>query len=315
MSRACAAIAPAIPVPWTCAPSLLPSASKLSTTELESSGWLASIPESMTATRILVPWASACASARPSLTTAYCAGSPSIGIACCSCRIRLHRMHTGVACKIAAGRIRRAAVGDAETPDGRTDQREILRTEPYQTMPPRQGVGLLVGQRAVDFGDEFVGDSLVGVRRRGIVARTAGPASAGGSVAGAAATTRRNRLAAALAVARAIGIAAGLAHIQVWRDRPDVGDVRIDARCRIDRGDSRPNVEIGRAHKTLRLRRQVRSTDERQHRDGERQRCGPHRFPQARLIGHRQNPGLERQWRLKGWRPQDRRSSRVAACP
>ena len=224
-------------------------------------------------------------------------------------------MHAGVACEIAAGRIRRAAVGDAETSDGRTDQWKILRTEPYQTVPPRQGISLPVGQRAVDFGDEFAGDPLVRVRRRDIVARTARPAGARRPVAGTAATTRRNRLAAALAVARAIGIAAGLPHIQVWRDRPDGGDVRIDARCRVDRGDSRPNGVIGRAHKTLRLRRQVRSTDEPQHRDGERQRCGPHRFPQARLIGHRQNPGLERQWRLKGWRPQDRRSSRVAACP
>src|SRR5947207_4534201 len=80
ISRACAAIAPAIPVPWTCGPSLLPSASKLSAMVLASSGWLMSMPESITATVTFMPCASVCACGRRSFATAYCAGSPSVGV-------------------------------------------------------------------------------------------------------------------------------------------------------------------------------------------------------------------------------------------
>src|SRR3981189_2055945 len=55
ISRACDTIAPAMPVPWTCGPSLLPSASKLSEMVLASSGCLASMPESITAIVPFIP--------------------------------------------------------------------------------------------------------------------------------------------------------------------------------------------------------------------------------------------------------------------
>ena len=85
ISRACDTSAPATPVPWACGPSLLPSASKESVIAFANSGCLRSIPESITATVTLAPWAKVCAWGNRSFTLAYCAGSPSVSAAFWSC--------------------------------------------------------------------------------------------------------------------------------------------------------------------------------------------------------------------------------------
>ena len=72
--------------------------------------------------------------------------------------IELHRTHAAVGREFAAHRVHRTPVDDAEQADGAAEQREILRGDTLHTMTPRQFIGLGGGQRAVDFGDEFVRD-------------------------------------------------------------------------------------------------------------------------------------------------------------
>ena len=75
VSLPCAAITLAMPVPCGCGLSAAPVASNDAATTPARSGCVASIGVSMTATRTLSPFASACASGSRSLASEYCAGS------------------------------------------------------------------------------------------------------------------------------------------------------------------------------------------------------------------------------------------------
>src|SRR6185437_7498112 len=88
--------------------------------------------------------------------------------------IRLYRAHAAICCESASRCLKGTAVGNAEQADGRPDQRKILRFDAPQAMAPRQRIGLLVGQRAVDLGDDLVGNGRPEKPRlNGIAARAA----------------------------------------------------------------------------------------------------------------------------------------------
>src|SRR5262249_43595854 len=89
---------------------------------------------------------------------------------------------------IAACDLERAAIGDAETADLRTDQREVLRLQTPQAMATRHRIRLLIAERTVDLGQDLVVDGeKVGRRLHGTAARAAAllraPALAGRTVA------------------------------------------------------------------------------------------------------------------------------------
>ena len=160
ISLACATIAPAMPVPWTCGPSLLPSASKVSATELASSGCLASTPEfdhrngDVHAAGELVGLRQP--QLRDRILRGIALGRGLLLILQEIAEIELHRPHAAVGGEFTAHRLDRTPVDDPEQADGAAEQREILRRDALQAMTPRQFIGLGRGQRPVDFRDEFV---------------------------------------------------------------------------------------------------------------------------------------------------------------
>ena len=168
--------------------------------------------------------------------------------------VRLYRTNAGLGGELAAHGFQRAAVGDAEQADGRADQRKILGTDARQPVTSRQFVGLRVGQRAVDLGDDFARDRariercLHGVGARGAVVAPARRTAATTSAAGC-----ENGLIQAFAIAVAIGGAAG--RIEVRRIAR-IGKLRYrrDARRQPRNRISGPSLPEGRHWNSLGLR-------------------------------------------------------------
>jgi len=133
ISSACAAIAPATPVPWTCGPSLLPSAIEAFRDRTREFG-MPDVDRGIDHRDGDVgAVASVWASGNRSLTSAYCAGSPSAGTAFLVLQqiteVRLHRSeHSLPAANSRPDGLDRSAVADAEQADGWRRQAENSAT-------------------------------------------------------------------------------------------------------------------------------------------------------------------------------------------
>ena len=212
--------------------------------------------------------------------------------------VRLHRANAGLGREFTAHDVRRATVDNAEQADRAADKQEILRCDAFEAVPPRQFIGLRVGQRAVDLGHEFVGDrAQVESGQGSVAARTVvlvldRLAAAPGPTA----TGRRNRLIPALAGAVAIGVTArrrkpGCGSVYPGNRSVD-GDVGIDPRYRIDTGHPRSNVDVGRTHDALRVNRRAIEKRKRQRRCCQHQRRAPHLDPPVGTMLDHEASGL-----------------------
>src|SRR6266481_2550597 len=203
--------------------------------------------------------------------------------------IQLHRANAGLGGEFAAHCLGRSAIGDAEQADGRAYKRKILRLQTRQAVTPRQLVSLGDGQRAVDLGDDLACDrTLVEYCLRNNAPRTAvfvlvlvlarRPAAAPGTC-GTAAIGRQHRLTGAFAIAVAVGVAARRICPEIGRH--SAGNVGIDARHHggVDGRNPRLDVEVGRTHNALRLKRRATEIRKWQSRNGQGQRRAPRLHP------------------------------------
>ena len=197
-------------MPWTCAPSLLPSASNASATELASSGCLASTPESDHGNGD-VHAAGERVGLRQSKLGDRILRDIALGLRLFLilqqvAEIELHRLHAAIGREFASNRFRGAPIDDAEQADGAAQKRKLLRCEPLEAVAPRQFIGLRERKRAVDLRDKLILDRAKIDRslRRRVVARAAIPALARDAIAGAAG--RDNGAIETFAVRTAVGV-------------------------------------------------------------------------------------------------------------
>lgn len=121
--------------------------------------------------------------------------------------IRLHRANAGFGGEFTAHGLDRAAVGGAEQGNGDADQREILGLDPPQPVTPGQFIGLRIGERRIDLGQDLASNRAAEWRCCKLAARAAVLALGGGATA-ATAVGGSDRLAKALAIGVAISRAA-----------------------------------------------------------------------------------------------------------
>ena len=120
------------------------------------------MPELITAMVTFMPCASLCACGRRSFVNGILRGiafARRLLVLQPIAEIELDIADAGRRGEFAAHDVDGTIVGDAEQADGGADQRKILRFDPHQSVTPRQLIGLRIGQRAIDLGDQLIGEA------------------------------------------------------------------------------------------------------------------------------------------------------------
>lgn len=172
--RACATMAPAMPVPWTCGPSALPSVEMIGDGigEFGMLGVDAGVDHGnrdvgSVRQRMRLRQAEFCQRIlRGIALDRYGRFLVLEHVA----EVRLGGAHAAVGRELAPYRLGRPAVGDAEQAERRPDQRKILGCDAREAVATRKLIGLRHRQTAVDLGDEFVGKAALVHRDRRVVA-------------------------------------------------------------------------------------------------------------------------------------------------